>query len=924
MMRFARGPLPLCSAFAMPGSRRRFAVALATVASLAASRASCAPPRRQTVHFEVPERHATLPNGMRVILLPDPSSPLVEVDMRYAVGAAEDPQGKSGLAHVVEHMVFLQRPAGADMPSSFSALAQVATFFNANTTWDSTHFVASARPEELGTLLAIEGARLRLGCETVTPAAFARELEVVRNENREKASDPDTAVFARIEQAVYPPGHAYHRPVGGDDAEVVALGLDDVCRFTHDYYVPENATLVISGNIDEAAVSPLLGKYFAGIPARPSAPHTQVEPLALSGQSLRFEADVGQASVSAVYALPPTDDAYGVVGEAIERDFQSEIYSATWRDDRLATGVDVEVLGGRRAPLLFATVWLRDPGKGEAALAAIHRAAGEVFPERLIEGPGEEEAKDVVALRRSSLLMRIESLYARARAFADWAPFAPDAGYLGGALARLGQLDEPKLRELARTLLASSRSVAVQVIPKAGATAAAPRTGHAGATEATREIIVDPAEAAAPLPLPPDTVPAAHEFTLGNGLHVVLAPTGGPLPVMSVRLVFKVGWANEPAEHPGIARAAAGHLGGLYIVGYVGGGAWSDVDAESTVFGVRGLNIYDNLLIEGLERWVKVGRYGRFDELPREVELEAQNRDLQASLRFESAAGGAVFGEAHPYARTGRATPRSARGLDLETVRDFGMTSYVAGNATLVVTGNFDPVRVESIVRDKYGSWDHGSAPRAIPAPAPLAAAAAQGPRRLGVAGPARPSLRVRIEFPAPAIGGGHAGRLILAEMLGQRVALVRQRLGASYGVHADLEVHAQGGAYVIEGRVDAGRAGEALAAMREGLESLRRGDDFDRGFALARRVVLAQLEAAPTTAEGLARLWADAVVHGLGADFHAKLVHAVATAQPAQVKALVASDLDLSREVIVILGAKDVVAKAYADAKLEMTRWIE
>ncbi len=895
---------------------------------------ACAAPRRQSFRFDFPERHAQLPNGLRVILLPDPSASLVEVDVRYEVGAAEDPVGKSGLAHVVEHMLFQQRPAGEDKPSSYAALAQIAVYFNAVTTWDSTHFVSAARHEELGSLLAIEGARLSLGCQTISKAAFARELEVVRNEIRERFGDPDQVAEAEVLAAAYPEGHAYHRSVGGDDDELVKLQLDDVCKFVSDYYVPARATLVVSGNVSEAELAPLLTRYFATEPARTPRPRTQVAPLAPARREVKLALDIDEPRVSVVFALPPTYAPLGVMGEEAAARMQGLLAREAFQFD-LANNVDVSVRGGALAPVLVATVRLRQPSQADEALDAIYDAAERTYLRRFIETPEDEEGQDLVAYRRAELLMGLESLGRRAWQFAEWAQFDPEGGYLGGALDRLAHLDEPELRSLGRDSLDIERGLVVRVTPTSSSGGLA---RHAGASARgglfageTREIIVDAAEAARPLAVPADVIPAATELTLDNGLHVVLAPTHGPLPIMSAKLVFRVGWANEPRDRAGLASIAAHYLGGpfkqvrngVYLVfGFVGAEQSVDVDAQTTVFSTRGLNIYDNLLIEGLERWVKLMSYSRngLEKLPQYADVDAKNRDLQDERRFEVAAAAALFGDGHAYARTGTLTPATARAIGIDAVQDFAQASYVAGNATLIVTGNFDPVRVEAQVRDSFDHWSHGSAPAAILAPA-VAARAAQW---IGVAGQARPAMHVRIAFPAPRIGGGYAGRLILAEMLNQRVAAVRQRLAASYGVHAELDVHPEAGAYVMEGYVDSARAGEALRAMRAGIAALRAGDDFELGFAEARRVVLQRLLAVPTTSEGLARTWITVISHGLKASFYPGLLRAVASATPAQLRTLVAADLDAAHEVVVVLGTKDAVVRAFKESELEMSKWVE
>src|SRR4051812_507800 len=153
----------------------------------------------------------TLPNGLTVALLPDDRANLVSVDVRYRVGAAEDPAGKSGLAHLVEHMTFDQR-ADPDGPTLNDRLHQVTLDRNASTTWDATHYPPGAPAPDLDELLAVEASRLAQGCHGIDPATFAREHAVVAQEiNQRGASGLVSPVHAQLFGA----RHAYARSPGG-------------------------------------------------------------------------------------------------------------------------------------------------------------------------------------------------------------------------------------------------------------------------------------------------------------------------------------------------------------------------------------------------------------------------------------------------------------------------------------------------------------------------------------------------------------------------------------------------------------------------------------------------------------------------------------------------------------------------------------
>src|SRR5687768_13277563 len=126
----------------------------AAVVTTAFASSSCSPDiPKDTISWV--ERRAELPNGLRLVVLPDTTTQLVQVDVRYEVGANEDPPGKAGLAHLVEHMMFQHRPLGPDKPPTFQIIPQIATAFNAYTIWDKTHYFIQAPKEDLETVLRL-------------------------------------------------------------------------------------------------------------------------------------------------------------------------------------------------------------------------------------------------------------------------------------------------------------------------------------------------------------------------------------------------------------------------------------------------------------------------------------------------------------------------------------------------------------------------------------------------------------------------------------------------------------------------------------------------------------------------------------------------------------------------------------------------
>src|SRR5262245_30929565 len=240
--------------------------------------------------FNQPEQRGRLEkNGLRFVIMPDPTTQLVEVDVRYEVGAREDPPGKAGLAHLVEHLMFQQKPDGPTTKPLFHFLLQSSVYVNAYTNNDTTHYQITARAEQLDSLLKIEAMRMHYLCETITEDEFLRERDVVRNEIRGHNRTPEGLIEPLTLSAIYPKGHAYEQPVGGNDEQIASATLKDACEFMHKYYVPERATVIVAGGvaIDDSVAS--IKKWFSGIEKRRPAPRHKVEPVSVSRETKTYE-----------------------------------------------------------------------------------------------------------------------------------------------------------------------------------------------------------------------------------------------------------------------------------------------------------------------------------------------------------------------------------------------------------------------------------------------------------------------------------------------------------------------------------------------------------------------------------------------------------------------------------------------------------
>ena len=251
------------------------------------------------------EKRAHLQNGLRLVVVPDPNTTLIQVDVRYEVGSNEDPPGKAGLAHLVEHMMFQHRPLGADKPPTFELIPQVSVAFNAYTTYDQTHYWIRSSKADMESILRVEAFRMASGCETIPREQFDREREVVRNEIRGGNATAEGLIGPMLSADVYPAGHPYSHDTGGNDAQLTSIVWEDVCDFMKKYYVPERAVVIVAGNVEVDEVGKLVDLNFGAIPKRAPAPRVAVAPIQLSYKRTDHELDIEKPYLFVSWKLPP-------------------------------------------------------------------------------------------------------------------------------------------------------------------------------------------------------------------------------------------------------------------------------------------------------------------------------------------------------------------------------------------------------------------------------------------------------------------------------------------------------------------------------------------------------------------------------------------------------------------------------------------
>lgn len=902
----------------------------------------------------------TTPNGMQLLVLPNAQTNLVQVDMRYLVGAAEDLPDKAGLAHLVEHLTFQIQPEGNGGPTLADTLGEDVLFYNAYTNWDATRYTAIGFRDDLEKLLAIESRRMTAKCEQITEGRLALEREVVRNEIREHAS-PIRAGYGLLRDAVYGAGHAYQHDVGGTEEDLARITHADVCAFLDGHYAPDRAILTVSGNVDPQTVAVLTGRFFSPITKQAQTPRRTIDAPRLAGSSIQHELDVDEPTALIAFNAVPFGASKAIEQRILVAAMQTRL-SAMVRKHDFLSAAHISVAGGRRAPLLIVALSVKYPFRLALAVdyffANVEELASDPFSDSLIASLRE--------LHLARFLFEVEPFMDKAEIFTDYLQYTDHHRFVNNELDRLQRVSLTTLHLQARPMFRRSASSILYLWPKLDTDAPTERAALQLSPEINDihdwRMPVDVTEAEAPFEVPRREMHAqVHSFMLDNGLQVLLAPSLH-VPVVDIRMIFPAGSLNDPPALPGLARLAMIFLKHDYralfalssgvpieqtkaALLHTGGAVNHTLSERTTTFRIGGLSRQLGGFLWTLHWLLERGIYAdiEYDELADKVQHTVDDDD--SDTRHVHALLEAVFGSGHPYATDKDiwSTMRKISVADLQRFRD---NYYRLEGATLILTGRFDAAFAEAEIRRMF-DWARDTTQKELPtAPASLqlpgqkaeqpvkkptwplirqkvpAAAKRSESAYLAKFDEGSTQTRVLFAFGLDAgIAEHDAARMVLHEMVEEKMSALREHLGATYGVTVRQMWEVGPGLLIIAAAVDRERAGEAMIAMRQALDELRSGD-VAAAFVRARRRAVRILLADALDSGSVANELEHVVAHELEHDYFGKLAQRVGALRLDEVRALIARAL--VHEVMLGYGQRASVEAMYGQAGIASWRVIE
>lgn len=679
-----------------------------------------------TIKFE----KYTLPNGLEVILSEDHRLPLVSTNVWYHVGPANELPGRTGFAHLFEHMMFEgSRHVPGNSHMRFLEAAG-ASDINGTTEFDRTNYFETIPANQLELALWLESDRMGYLPDKLDQASLSNQQDVVRNERRQSVENsPYGIVEEGMFHLLFPKKHPYYADVMGSHADIQAARLEDVRNFFKLYYAPNNASLAIVGDFDSTQARQLVEKYFG--PLKRGAPVPKI----------------------AAVTPPITAERRTVIHDQVElpRVYMAWLTSPIFKPGDADADLASEILGGGKSSRLYKKLVYEKQIALDVSASQQSLVLGSVFEIEVTARPGHTAAEmekaidtELAAFRRNGPtpaelerarngietgmiqgLERLGGFGGVADRLNEYNHYLGNPGYFPQDVQRYQSATTASIRAFAETQLKPMARVVVYGVP--GKPDLAPNVptpenqqkGKGTGGESVNEDAAWRENPPVPGPLRALNLPVPDIFKLPNGLTVYYHYRPG-LPVAAAHLVLNIGSAANPIDKPGLASFTAGMLQegtetrnatqiadeAALLGTELSSGATMDassVGASSLVKNFSGV----------LDLISDVALHPKFpaDEVERRrasrLAAFADERSDPDTIIVRADAA-ALFGPHHPFGYDNVGTEPSIKAMKREDLVKFWKTHYVPGNAALVVAGDIPEGELKALVDAKFGAWTGG------------------------------------------------------------------------------------------------------------------------------------------------------------------------------------------------------------------------
>lgn len=680
---------------------------IAKALSLSLLLASTSPFAADAPDIAIPFDKFTLDNGLTVIVHEDRKAPIVAVSIWYHVGSKDEPDGKTGFAHLFEHLMF----NGSENHDAefFEPLEQVgATAMNGTTWFDRTNYFENVPTPALEMALWLESDRMGHLLGAITQEKLDEQRGVVQNEKRQGDSQPYGKVEYRYLEGLFPPGHPYRHSTIGSMKDLDAASLEDVRQWFKDYYGAANTVLVLAGDINTEKARSLAQKYFGDIPSGPPVKRMKamVPERTLSSYEVMFDR-VPQTRTYRYWAVPGRTEKANIqldlAASVLGSGKNSRLYQALVYKNQLASDVSVYVEGHELTSIFTVEVTL----KKDTSLDEVNTIIDAEMERFLNFGPTKEELDRVKTQSNASIIRGLEQIggfSGKATTLARGELYAGDPDFFRTRMNWINAAKELDIRDTAAKWLKKGR-YQLDVMPFGDYKVAESKVDRSKGLPAVGT-------------LPDLAFPEIQRSELKNGLKVVLAERHA-VPVINLSLQFDAGYAADSFGKLGTAD---------FTLSMLDEGTTSrsalDISLEAESLGARistssnldmssiRLSAIANKLSPSLDLFADVVRNPAFSQSeidrlrPRwlaDIEQE-KSQPVQLALRNLPPL---LYGKNHAYGipLTGSGTEQSIKSLTREDMLAFHETWIRPSNGTLFVVGDTTMDKILPKLEKAFGNW---------------------------------------------------------------------------------------------------------------------------------------------------------------------------------------------------------------------------
>lgn len=780
---------------------------------------------------KIPNQSFKLANGLTVVVHEDRKAPVVAVSVWYNVGSKDEPQGKTGFAHLFEHLMF---NGSENLPEDyFKYTTEIgATDLNGTTSFDRTNYFQTVPKAALERALFMESDRMGYLLGAVTQQKLDNQRGVVQNEKRQGDNRPGGLIQYEIFGNLFPAGHPYHHTPIGSMADLDAASLADVQAWFRDNYGPNNAVLVLAGDINAAEARPLVEKYFGRIKRGPVNVPAQAAVPAANGKTIVMKDRVAATILNRTWAIPGMLDkqtaALELGGSVLGGLASSRLDNALVRNEKLAVSVSASAQPQHRVGLFSIQATVR-PGVDPAQ---VEKRLDEIMADFIAKGPTREELKRAATQEVAGTIKGLEQVGGfggKAVALAQGQLYANDPNWFKKQLDEYARVTPAQVQAAFRQYL-SRPALKIRLEPgerppyqEAKGGSAAPQ---AGTPPTPTKRAIPPVGQFAALDFP-----AIQRATLSNGMKITYAQRKA-VPVTTMALAFDAGQAADAANQRGLQSMAlglieegAGNLSAQQIAERqeeLGAdiSTSSSLDRSTVVLSALSANLAPSLDL--LETMVEQPTFA-----PAELErvrtqaltgIAQQQRDPNGIVG--RVVPSLIWGANHPYAVVGAGDPNAVKSFTRDDIVGFQQKWLRPDNAEIFVVSNLPLAQLTPQLEKRFGSWavpagvakgvKNFTAPPARPAsPTVYLVNVPNAPQSVVVAAQVTPV------DPRGDVIATQAGSEVLGGNFLSRINMdLREAKGWSYGVSGNFSLNRNGVPYTIAAPVQADRTGDSLVAL--------------------------------------------------------------------------------------------------------------